>query len=148
LSLVEEGAPWVTTKLEDGTRHLGHVLGTRRDLDPLATLLLVEQIGNALSSAQVLGIVHGDLRPERVHLVPGVRRHGVTAVRARVHGFGLARLAACAGRDSPAAPSTRPRWRWIAPERAHDGAELTPALNLHRRDSISVSHRGRCETDG
>jgi TolB-like protein len=108
--------PTLAQRLDDGARL------------PLAEALpILEQIAAGLDAAHRAGVVHGDLKPSNVILVPDPQ-HGVRAV---VSDFGLARCrsqahdaAAAAGRGLAGTPA------YMAPEQVRQKA-VGPAADLY-----------------
>jgi eukaryotic-like serine/threonine-protein kinase len=68
-SVTPEGLPYFVMEALEGT-DLGSRIAQRGALPPAAVSRIVEAVAAALGAAHARGIVHGDLRPERVLLVP------------------------------------------------------------------------------
>jgi len=85
-----EGTPFIAMEFLEG-EDLDTRLAREGRLDPLATYEIVAQVARALSRAHAAGIVHRDIKPDNIFLVPG-DEHEV----AKVLDFGIARCDAFA----------------------------------------------------
>jgi len=94
---------------------------------------VVTAVVDGLVVAHKLGVSHGDLSPERIHLLPGGR--------ARLVGFGLNRGIARAHdstRESPNVPATD---AFMSPEQARGGA---PSASADLWGVAAILYRGFC----
>lgn len=117
---------FVTMELLEGTS-LGEMLAQKGRFDEEEVLDLGKQIAAALDAAHAVGVVHRDLKPGNVILVPGS-----VGARAVVCDFGLA---ASDPLRSPPSRRVGTELRggtagYLAPEQLKKG-EVTPALDLY-----------------
>lgn len=80
----ESGAAYMDMELIDGV-HLGAYVAENTTLSPESTLVIAEQLAEALGCAHANGIVHRDLKPSNIMLVGDDRRS------VKLVDFGLAR---------------------------------------------------------
>jgi serine/threonine-protein kinase len=91
---VHQGTPYIAMELLSGET-LADRLARARVLPPEAVLELVAQIGRAVGKAHEQGLVHRDLKPDNIFLVP--TEHGDVA---KVLDFGIVKQAAESALDA------------------------------------------------
>ncbi len=84
----DEGAPYMVMEWLPGM-DLGRLLEKEGPLPPARVAALVEQIGSALSAAHGMGVVHRDLKPQNVFVVP---IPGESREHAKVLDFGISKV--------------------------------------------------------
>ncbi|HXU44213.1 MAG TPA: tetratricopeptide repeat protein [Thermoanaerobaculia bacterium] len=124
----DEGTTFLTMELLLGET-LAERIRTGGAMAPQEALPIIRQIASALDAAHDAGVIHRDLKPGNVILVPG--KDG--AVRAVVTDFGLARTESAAGEKSAtmtAAGFFIGTPAYISPEQI-EGGVVTPAVDVY-----------------
>jgi serine/threonine protein kinase len=86
----EDGSAYLVMELLEGTSLAG-VLHDRGPLPLLDALRTIRQIASAMAAAHAAGILHRDLKPDNIFLVPDTEVAG--GRRAKILDFGIAKLA-------------------------------------------------------
>ena len=126
--VTESGVPFLVMELLEG-RSLteGAIAGT--PLEPRAALHIIDQIAQALAAAHAHGIVHLDLKPDNVILVPTDGRDDFV----KVIDFGISRATWHDRPDNEALITGTPEY--MAPEQAQG---LTQEID-HRSDQFALA---------
>jgi len=136
--LLPGGQAYIAMELLRG-ESLGEHLDRRKDLAPAMAVNIATQMLGALDAAHVIGVVHRDLKPDNVFLLPDPGAPG--GVRIKILDFGIAKLV----NDSVGATKglgTRTRTgagtilgtpAYMAPEQCRGGGEID-----HRADLYAV----------
>ena len=125
-----EGYVYIVMELLEG-RTLREMIADEGPLPAGRAISLMEQAAAAVAAAHEAGVIHRDLKPGNVFVVPGEgARPGV-----KVLDFGIAKLAAESGEDSDAKNLTQTGVmigtpRYMSPEQC-DGERLTPASDVY-----------------
>jgi len=114
----------------------GETLATRLQREgrlPVAQVLtLLGQLGDALSEAHALGLVHGHLQPRKIFLT---RRGGEDVVK--LLGLGLARLAAVGDQPSSGVPALLDP-HYLCPEQTR-GAAVDPRSDVYSLAAVTYA---------
>jgi serine/threonine-protein kinase len=105
---------------------LGSVLGARRKLTPSRAIDVMMQACAALSAAHDRGIVHRDVKPDNVVLVPAQDDEGKPVEVVKVCDFGIAALGTTKIEEGVAAGTPE----YMAPEQT-TGSAVTPAADVY-----------------
>jgi hypothetical protein len=90
----DDGAPFIAMELLRG-QNLGAILRQRTQLSVNEVLVLAEQVGRGLTAAHQAGVVHRDLKPQNLFLVPEEEEEGVGTWK--ILDFGVSKLIASSG---------------------------------------------------
>jgi serine/threonine protein kinase len=129
LGVVADGAPYVVTEYLDG-QPLSEILGD----GPVALADALDwgrQVAVALVAAHREGVIHHELNPDALLLIPDARRPGRKQVK--VLDFGIAKLTGRSGRgtDSARRPSRGARPVYLSPERRGSRKELDARSDVY-----------------
>ncbi len=87
-----DGAPYLVMEYLEGET-LGSLLRSKKEIPIETTLGVITDIARGLNAAHLVGVIHRDVKPDNVFLVPT----GSGPPRAKVFDFGMARLAGASG---------------------------------------------------
>src|SRR4051812_20609418 len=126
------GQAFIAMELLRG-EELASFLARRGALDPSLAVQIAIQMLAALSATHLVGVIHRDLKPDNIFLVPDPGAPG--AIRVKILDFGIAKLT---GRPLPGQPG-RPRTKnmilgtpaYMAPEQCRGGSELDARADLY-----------------
>jgi len=105
---------------------LGSVLGARRKLAPSRAVDVMVQVCAGLSAAHDRAIVHRDVKPDNIVLVPSQDDEGRPVEMVKVCDFGIAALGASADAEETAVGTPE----YMAPEQS-TGGSVTPAADVY-----------------
>jgi serine/threonine-protein kinase len=105
---------------------LGSVLSSRRRLTRARALDVMVQVCGALSAAHDRGIIHRDVKPDNIVIVPAQDDEGRPALIVKVCDFGIAALETKVAETGSAAGTPE----YMAPEQQTGGA-VTPAADVY-----------------
>ncbi|MDB4933827.1 MAG: Serine/threonine protein kinase PrkC, regulator of stationary phase [Labilithrix sp.] len=100
-------------------RNLQAVLDEQRRIEPQRALAIMLQVCGALSAAHERGIVHRDVKPDNIMLVPTRDDEGRTFEMVKVCDFGIAALESAPQDDPSAREWTAGTPEYMAPEQSH-----------------------------
>jgi hypothetical protein len=103
--------------------NLQAVLDEERRLDPRRAIAIMAQVCGALSAAHERGIVHRDVKPDNIMLVPSRDDEGRPFEMVKVCDFGIARLETGAGQGAASGQWTAGTPEYMAPEQAQGRAD-------------------------
>jgi hypothetical protein len=126
--VTETGEPFLVMELLEG-RDLAHHLELHGRLSVAETLELVEQISRGLARAHELGVVHRDIKPGNVFLVPTSG-----GVHVKLLDFGLAKVEAWGGAHKTASGMVLGTPFYMSPEQLFE-----PSRVDHRADLWALS---------
>jgi eukaryotic-like serine/threonine-protein kinase len=126
--VTETGIPFLVMELLDG-QLLSERMLSGKPFEPLAAIHIVDQIAQALEAAHTHGIVHLDLKPDNVILLPIDGRDDFV----KVIDFGISRATWRAGVIDGSVVTGTPEF--MAPEQARGRAEAID----HRADQFSLA---------
>jgi eukaryotic-like serine/threonine-protein kinase len=126
------GQAYIAMELLRG-EELSGFLARRGPLDPPLAVQIAMQMLAALNATHLVGVIHRDLKPDNVFLVPD--RGAPGAIRVKILDFGIAKLT---GRPLAGQPG-RPRTKnlilgtpaYMAPEQCRGGAEVDARADLY-----------------
>ena len=117
------GRPWIAMEFLQGD-DLEKVLKQRGALPLREVYWILRQVCDGVAAGHRQGVVHRDLKPQNILLVPVPCRGAPYTVK--VLDFGISKVAREDGTDTTLAFGTP---LWMAPEQAHKG-KLTPAADV------------------
>ena len=112
-NLMEDGAPYIVMEFLEGT-DLADELHRVERMSPDRTASIVGQVAAALAQAHAAGVVHRDLKPQNVFLVP-LRGGGKDFVK--LVDFGISKVKSAATVTTE--PSLMGTPQYMSPEQAH-----------------------------
>jgi len=126
------GQAYIAMELLRG-ESLGEHLDRRGKLLPAMAVNIATQMLGALDAAHVIGVIHRDLKPDNVFLVPDPGAPG--GVRIKILDFGIAKLVtdALGSRNKTRAGTILGTPAYMAPEQCRGGGEID-----HRADLYAV----------
>ncbi len=113
---MDGGAPYIVMELLEG-KDLAAALEPRRPMPPARVARIIEQVASALGAAHGHGVVHRDLKPQNLFLVPV----GEDQEFAKVLDFGISKVRTAATLTDGAALIGTPQY--MAPEQAESRAD-------------------------
>jgi hypothetical protein len=103
--------------------NLQAVLDEQRRLEPRRAIAIMAQVCGALSAAHERGIVHRDVKPDNIMLIPSRDDEGRPFEMVKVCDFGIARLDTGVGQGAPSGQWTAGTPEYMAPEQAQGRAD-------------------------
>jgi tRNA A-37 threonylcarbamoyl transferase component Bud32 len=105
---------------------LGRVLDARRKLTVARSVDVMVQVCAALSAAHERGIVHRDVKPDNIVLVPAQDDEGLPVEIVKVCDFGIAALGTTSAEEGAAAGTPE----YMAPEQS-TGSKVAPSADVY-----------------
>jgi serine/threonine-protein kinase len=112
---------------------LSSFLARRGALDPSLAVQIATQMLAALNATHLVGVIHRDLKPDNIFLVPDPGAPG--AIRVKILDFGIAKLTGRALAGQPGRPRTKNLIlgtpAYMAPEQCRGATELDARADLY-----------------